>query len=96
MAVKYKEYVQQMLAQNRKLFEEFQKVHDNYAKDPKTWKSQFNEMGQDVLDIIRRYENMLCSKSQSGGYGKFTTTLADRFHDEVKMHFPKIDSVGLE
>lgn len=85
-----------MLKQNKKLFDEFKEVHDNYAKDPKVWKAKFNEIGQDVLDIVRRYENTLCSKSQSGGYGKFTSNLAIKFHDEIKNHFSKIDSIGLE
>ncbi len=85
-----------MLKQNKKLFDEFREVHDNFVKDPKTYKAQFNGTGQDVLDIIRRYENMLCSHSESSGYGKFTNSLADKFHAEVKTLFPKIDSVGLE
>lgn len=85
-----------MLVQNKGLFEEFKKVHDNFAQDPETWKDQFNQMGMDVLDVIRRYENRLCSHSENSGYGKFSTKLADKFHEEVKAFFPKIDSIGIQ
>lgn len=94
--VKYQEYFQMMLAQNEALFDEFKKIHDNFVGDPKTWRDKFNEMGQDVLDIVRRYENMLCSKSEGSGFGKFSSNLATKFHEEVKAYLPKIDSVGLE
>lgn len=92
---KFKEVFQMMLDQNKELFEEFKKIHDSYATDPKAWQSKFNEVGRDVQDIIRRYENRLCSHSEGSGYGKFTNSLSDKFHAEIKNHFPKIDSIGL-
>lgn len=93
---KYKKSVDEMITQNRQIFEQFQKLHDNYTVDPKKWQKQFNIDGQVILDIIRRYENRLCANSQNSGYGKFTTSLSEKFHDEVKKLFPKIDFIGME
>lgn len=93
---KYKQVFQDMLNQNKVLFEEFKKIHDNFVEDPQTYKEKFNEIGQDVLDVIRRYENRLCSHSESSGYGKFSSNLADKFQEEIKTHFSKINSVGMK
>lgn len=92
---KYEVYFQEMLEQNRELFEEFIEIHNKYAENPKEWQEKFNEVGSPVLDVIRKYENRLCAKSGNTGYGKFTTTLADKFQAIVKQYFPKISQVGI-
>jgi hypothetical protein len=92
---KYQKYFEEMMAQNKQLFEEFKTIHDQYSQDPKSHQDKFNEVGADVLDVIRRYENRLCSKTEGSGFGKFSSNLADKFRAEVKAYFPKIDSVGL-
>jgi hypothetical protein len=94
--VKYKQQVQDMLAANDALFKEFKEIHDKYAIDPKKWQDAFNEKGQEVQAILRKWENILCSKSESGKYGKFSSTLADKFREEIKVHFPKIDYIGMK
>ncbi|MDP3954958.1 MAG: hypothetical protein Q8Q15_01165 [bacterium] len=93
---KYKQIYQEMLEQNKELFESFREIHDKYALDPKHWQHKFNEKGGVVLDVVRRYENRLCHHSEGSGYGQYTTSLAEKFQTEVRNHFPKIDSVGLE
>lgn len=85
-----------MLTKNKDLFDEFKKVHDLYEADPVKHQKQFDEIGRDVQDVIRRYENILCGKSEGSGYGKFSTQLADKFQSEIKSVFPKIDCIGLE
>ncbi len=92
---KYQQYFQDMLKQNKALFESFKEVHDNYANDPQKWKEEFNNQGRKVKDIIYRYENRLCSQSEGTGHGKFTTSLSDKFWGEVRATFPKIDAVGI-
>ena len=92
---KYKEYFTDMINNHKELFEEFKKIHDEYAKDEKKWQNEFNEKGQEILHLIRRYENMLCGKSEAGKYGKFSSKLAEKFWEEIRLHFPKIDFVGL-
>jgi len=92
---KYKKQVQEMLEVHDELFKSFKKLHDNYAEDPKKWQEKFNEEGQAVMLIIQKWENNLCSKSESGKYGKFSNTLADKFWEEIRINFPKINYVGL-
>lgn len=93
---KYKKQVAEMLEVHKNLFDEFKKVHDNYAENPKAWQIEFNEKGKDILMIVQRWENNLCAKSESGKYGKFSHNLADKFWTEVRVIFPKIDYVGME
>lgn len=92
---KYELYFQEMLDQNRELFEEFIDIHNKYSEDPTRWQDKFNEVGSPVLDVIRKYENRLCAKSGNTGYGKYTMALADKFQAIVKQYFPKIGKVGL-
>ena len=84
-----------MLEAHKAAFESFRVIHDKYAEDPKVWEEQYNEEGQPILILIKRWENNLCSKSESTKYGKFSNTLADKFWAEVRNVFPKIDYVGM-
>ncbi len=93
--VKYKKQVQAMLDTYRDIFESFKKVHDAYSQEPDKWQKQFNKEGQEVLHIIQRWENSLCSKSESGKYGKFSTNLSEKFWSEIRTIFPKIDYIGM-
>lgn len=92
---KHEEYFLDMLENNKEMFDEFKKIHDNYVQDPASWKKEFNQKGQDIVRIIRKYENMLCGKSESGKYGKFSSKLAEKFWESVRNLFPKIDFVGI-
>lgn len=94
--IKYKQHVADMLAVHKDIFLGFKEVHDKYEKDPKKWQAEFNEKGREILPILQRWENSLCSKSESGKYGKFSSGLADKFRGEVKQHFPKIDYIGMQ
>jgi hypothetical protein len=93
---KYKQVFEMMLKQNQEDFDNFQMVHDNFLKDPKKWKEEFDHQGRDIQDIIRRYENILCGKSENSGYGKYSTELSAKFQQEIRKLFPKIDFVGAE
>lgn len=94
--VKYKQIFQEMIKQNKTLFAEFEEVHNKYTLASKRWQREFNQKGEEVLSVIRQYENRLCRQTEGGGYGKFASNLADKFHEEVKAHFPKIDDIGLQ
>lgn len=85
-----------MVDQNKDLFAQFQQIHDEYALNPQANKARFNEIGSEVLDIIRHYENILCGKTENGGRGKFSSNLSQKFWDEVRKDFPKIDFVGIK
>src|SRR5438046_635679 len=93
---KYKKQVQDMLAAHHDLFTSFKELHDRYADEPKVWQEKFNTEGQEIMMIIRRWENNLCGKSESSRYGKFSDNLAEKFWTEIRAIFPKIDYVGME
>ena len=84
-----------MFAQNKEIFESFKIIHNNYAQDREKWKSEFNRVGEQVLNIIRQYENILCGYSERGSYGKYSTKLSEKFWEEIRKTFPLIDNVGI-
>lgn len=92
---KSQQYFQDMMENHKDLFAAFRIVHDEYVKDAKTYQQELNTLGEDVLRIVRRYENMLCSQSEGGKYGKFSSKTADKFWEYIRGAFPKIDAVGL-
>jgi len=93
--VKYKQYVQKMLDENKKVFDAFQKLHNRYELNPDELQDKFNEKGEKILEIVREYESRLCRNTERGMYNKFSTGLAEKFQKEVKRHFPMIDHIGL-
>lgn len=93
---KYKEYYEKMLNNNKELFENFQRLHDRYVLDEEKWQEKFNEEGEKILDVVREYENKLCSQSEKGGYSNFTPKLAEKFREEIKKHFSMIEHVGIK
>ncbi len=93
---KYKAYFKKMLDANKKSFDDFRKIHDKYTLDPDNYQEDYNIEGEIILEIIRDWENKLCMQSEKGGYGVFTTKLAEKFHDEIKKEFPMVDHIGLK
>lgn len=66
-----------MLEDNRQLFDSFKKLHDTYSLNPQPHQREFNAQGEKVLQIIREYENRLCTDTERGVYSKFSGQLAD-------------------
>jgi hypothetical protein len=93
---RYKELFDEMLAKNRELFIKFKIVHDLYASNPKENYQEFNELGEQILPIIREYENILCGHSEQGQFSKYSANLADKFWTEVRKNYPRIDFVGIK
>lgn len=92
----YQQLFQEMLSIHKDLFAKFKDIHDKYAIDPKKYQAQFNEIGDEVMTIIRKYENRLCSKTERSSYSKFSMQLSDKFWSGVRAIYPKIDFVGAE
>lgn len=93
---KYQQYFQSMMDDRQEQFKRFKEIHDNYVKDPDRWQRQFNAEGKLIMEIIREWERKLCSHSEKGQYGIFSSNLADKFWAEIRKFFPKIDFVGVE
>ena len=85
-----------MVSENKELFTNFKDIHDNYALNPPEWQKIFNEYGKEVVEIIREYERRLCANMATGKYGAFSANLSEKFWNEVKKIFPKIDFVGVK
>lgn len=96
MTSKHRQYFQHMLENHKDLFDNFKHLEARYQQDPKKYQDEYNEKGEEVLVIIRKYENMLCSHSEGGKYGKFSSKLSDKYREMVRKYFPKIDFVGLK
>ncbi|OGY11302.1 MAG: hypothetical protein A3E16_00410 [Candidatus Blackburnbacteria bacterium RIFCSPHIGHO2_12_FULL_44_25] len=93
---KYKKMVNEMLEKNKELFDQFRQTHDKYSLKPQENQEEFNQLGFKVRDVIRKYENILCGKSESSGYSQYSSNLAEKFQDEIRHVFPKIDSIGVK
>lgn len=92
---KYNQVIKEMLEYNHDLFVAFKDLHKRYSDDPASFQAEFNTEGEKILRIIRRYENILCGKSENGKYGKFSTSLSEKYWQEIRTLFPKIDSIGV-
>jgi len=93
---KSQQYFQDMMDYNKEAFAAFQILHDRYETEGKKMQQEFNDEGEKILTIIRKYENLLCNTSESGKYGKFSSKTADTFWALIRSKFPKIDFVGIK
>ena len=93
---KYRKYFKQMLEENKKLFKDFESIHNRYVLEPQKYQEEFNQVGQPVVEVIKEYENRLCGHSEKGIYGKFSSSLAEKFWDLIRRKYPKIDFVGIK
>lgn len=93
---KHKQIFNQMLEENQEIFADFEKIHTRYDLDSKTWQEKFNEIGQPVVELIKKYENKLCRHSEKGKYANFSAGLAEKFWELAREQFPKIDFVGVK
>jgi hypothetical protein len=85
-----------MFEENKELFDNFKQVHDAFVVAPDANKDRFNSLGSEVLDVIRHYERVLCGKTESGQFGKFSSNLSQKFWDEIRKVYRKIDFVGIK
>ena len=95
MATKYEEYYQLMLENNKKEFDEFRIIHDQYALDPDKNQEEYNKIGEGIQRIIRQWEDKLCGHSEGSGYGNYSGGLAEKFWNRIRKDFPEIDSIGI-
>jgi hypothetical protein len=93
---KYQTMFQRMLDENKELFDNFTLVHEAFILNPDANKSRFNQIGSEVLDVIREYERILCGKTESVQYGKFSGNLSQKFWSEIRKMYRKIDFVGIK
>lgn len=92
---KYRQYYQDMVTHNQKLFTDFKVVHDQYvAKEIDQQK--YNATGMRIVDIIRDWDRRLCSAMGRGAFSKYSEQLSEKFWSEVRKEYSHIDKVGLK
>lgn len=92
---KYKQYFQEMQEANQEAFEEFRKIHDLFAADRVRYQNDFNLQGQKIMEIIQDWEKRLCSRMEGGKNSVYSANLSEKFRNEVRSEFPKIDLIGV-
>lgn len=92
--IKFKEYFKKMCEENKKVFDEFQFIHDLYKANKKANQVVFNEQGLVVRHIIEDWDRKLCSQMEKGKNSAYSQRLSEKFWAEVKIRFPMIDFVG--
>lgn len=92
----FKKVFEDMWSDHKEELEHFLITHAKFAQDPKTNRKEFNKEGEKIIEIIRHYESVLCGRSESSGYGNYTSKLAEKFWNEVRKVFTEIDEVGIE
>lgn len=84
-----------MLEENKDFFDSFKVLHDKYKEDNDTYQAEYNTEGEKALEIIRRYEQSLLSKSATSQFAKYSNNLSDKFWEAVRGYFPMIDFIGV-
>lgn len=93
---KYQKYFQEMFDAHEHVFLEFQPIHDGYKVDRKKWSKQFHEKGKVIVEIIRDWEQRLCSGMERGQNAVYSARLSEKFWQEVKKMFSHIELVGVK
>lgn len=84
-----------MIDENKELFDQFFRIHEEYVLHPEVSQSKFNDVGRLVQSVIHDYERRLCGKTEGGQYSKFSTKLSEKFWEIIRKDFPKIDYIGV-
>ena len=92
---KYREYFLKMVEDNKELFGAFRKIHDAYSLNPDELQEKYNKEGEKILEVVREYERRLCANTERGMYSRYSEGLADKFQNEIRKHYPMIDSIGI-
>lgn len=87
---------QEMITIHSDLFGKFKILNDKYEQDPESVKAEFNKVGEQVLDVIRIYEDRLCGATERSQYNKFSSNLSEKFWAGIRTLFSKIDFIGVE
>ena len=88
---KYKLLFDEMLTTNKDLFDAYEALLKNYDKSPKKFANETSEMQFKLLRVIKKTEDKLCARTENTGRGVYSTALADKFWEEIRSKFPRID-----
>lgn len=89
--VKYKQYIKNLIEREKELFENFKKAHSDYEQGKN--EEEFHKIGTEVVKKLKQTEDKLCLQTETGQYNKYSNQLSDKFWNEVRRLYPKIDEV---
>ena len=95
MAVKYKEYVKKMYDEAKDLFDRFDGIHASYVLDKYAHQDEFNEIGKDIIRVVEDWERKLCRTMEKGNHSGYSNKLADKFREEIRKRYSKLDFIGV-
>lgn len=95
-APKFRQILKDTYAQHAAVFEALRPIHDAYAANRKAVQDEFNQVGAPVMVILKEAEQRLCRQTETGGYGQYSSKLADKFWAEVKKDWPYIEWIGVK
>lgn len=93
---KFTEIYKKIWQDHADVLNSFKKIHDKFQQDRATYQEEFNRQGKPVMELLREYEDRLCSGMERGQFGKYSDKVAEKFWQRVKKDFPLIELVGVE
>ncbi|NMB70513.1 hypothetical protein GYA27_04980 [candidate division WWE3 bacterium] len=88
---KFKKQIETMLAENKDLFSEYEKLEENYVKNPSKYKEELGEMRRKLLRIMRKHEDRLCARTENTKYANYSENLAMLFWQDIRAIFPNVE-----
>lgn len=95
-APKFRQVLKETYAKHAEVFDALRPIHDSYAANRKAVQDEFNKAGEPVMVILKEAEQRLCRQTETGGYGVYSSKLADKFWAEVKKDWPFIEWIGVK
>lgn len=95
MAPQYKSIYSQMIKENSEDFMKFTRLYEKREENFEKYKAEFNQIGEEIQSIIKKYESILCGRTEGAGFGMYSSKLAEKFWTLIRAEFPYIDDVGL-
>lgn len=85
-----------LLKQNQaQLYQDFARVHADFAAHPEKNRARFNQIGRDFVGIVRSYERRLCGGMERTNNSVYSTGVSEKYWALVRQDFPLIDQVGV-
>ena len=93
---KYQKFYRLMIEKNSELFASFKPIHQAYKQDPSQHQTEFNRVGEKVLEVVRDWDRRLCSAMGRTDFGKYSLQVSEKFWELLRAEFDQIDMVGVK
>ena len=88
---KFKIQFQHMMDTNKELFKKYEELKRTNRKKSPELEEEYQDIKFKILRVIRKNEDMLCSKSENTKkFSAYSQNLADKFQEEIRQNLPDI------